>query len=171
MSEFSRFCLYPFLNKSFIHLVIESNEPLMDKYYSQGSKLTLTNSQNASDFDNVRVRKISTSKRLRVRIIHVSQTKGKNLLVVSPVCQQRKILLAKLCKCTKQLTSSPDSLGTNSLARGKLHVHVRKTSSFHLFLEFYQIKEFSTPPPSPPPCPLLFIGPYLLVICQLFGNS
>ena len=52
----------------------------------QGSKLTLANSQNASDFDNVRVRKISTSKRLRVRIIHVSQTKGKNLLVVSPVC-------------------------------------------------------------------------------------
>ena len=52
----------------------------------QGSKLTLANSQNASDFDNLRVRKISTSKRLRVRIIHVSQTKGNNLLVVSPVC-------------------------------------------------------------------------------------
>ena len=41
---------------------------------------------NASDFDNLRVRKISTSKRLRVRIIHVSQTKGKNLPVVSQVC-------------------------------------------------------------------------------------
>ena len=52
----------------------------------QGSKLTLANSQNVSDFDNLRVRKISTSKRLRVRIIHVSQTKGNNLLVVSPVC-------------------------------------------------------------------------------------
>ena len=52
----------------------------------QGSKLTLANSQNASDFDNLRVRKTSTSKRLRVGIIHVSQTKGKNLLVVSPVC-------------------------------------------------------------------------------------
>ena len=52
----------------------------------QGSKLTLANSQNASDFDNLRVRKISTSKRLRVRIIHVSQTKRNNLLVVSPVC-------------------------------------------------------------------------------------
>ena len=52
----------------------------------QGSKVTLANSQNASDFDNLRVRKISTSKRLRVRIIHVSQTKGNNLLVVSPVC-------------------------------------------------------------------------------------
>ena len=73
----------------------------------QGSKLTLANSQNASDFDNLRVRKISTSKRLRVRIIHVSQTKGNNLLVVSPVCQRRKILLAKLCKCTKKITSSP----------------------------------------------------------------
>ena len=52
----------------------------------QGSKLTLANSQNASDFDNLRVSKISTSKRLPVRIILVSQTKGKNLLVVSPVC-------------------------------------------------------------------------------------
>ena len=47
----------------------------------QGSKLTLANSQNASDFDNLRVSKISTSKRLPVRIILVSQTKGKNLLV------------------------------------------------------------------------------------------
>ena len=73
----------------------------------QGSKLTLANSQNASDFDNLRVRKISTSKRLRVRIIHVSQTKGNKLLVVSPVCQWKKILLAKLCKCTKKITSSP----------------------------------------------------------------
>ena len=74
----------------------------------QGSKLTLVNSQNASDFDNLRVRKISTSKRLRVRILHVSQTKGNNLLVVSPVCQWEKILLAKLCKCTKKITSSPE---------------------------------------------------------------
>ena len=56
------------------------------KLNKQGSKLTLANSQNASDFDNLRVRKISTSKRLRVRIIHVSQTKGNKLLVVSPVC-------------------------------------------------------------------------------------
>ena len=55
-------------------------------WLSQGSKLTLVNSQNASDFDNLRVRKISTSKRLRVRIIHVSQIKGNKLLVVSPVC-------------------------------------------------------------------------------------
>ena len=52
----------------------------------QGSKLTLANSQNASDFDNLRVKKMSTNKRLRGRIIHVSQTKGKNLLVVPPVC-------------------------------------------------------------------------------------
>ena len=52
----------------------------------QGLKLTLANSQNASDFDNLRVRKIFTCKRLRVRIIHVSQTKENNLLVVSPVC-------------------------------------------------------------------------------------
>ena len=52
----------------------------------QVSKLTLANSQNASDFDKMRVRKISTSKHLRVRIIHVSQTFGQNLLVASPVC-------------------------------------------------------------------------------------
>ena len=57
-----------------------------DCKYIQGSKLTPANSQNVSDFDNLRVRKISTSKRLRVRIIHVSQTKGNKLLVVSPVC-------------------------------------------------------------------------------------
>ena len=89
--------------------------------------ITLANSQNVSDFDNLRVRKISTSKRLRVRIIHVSQTKGNKLLVVSPVCQWKKILLAKLCKCTKKITSSPvlvpllielmDQLGSN---RGRL---------------------------------------------------
>ena len=41
---------------------------------NQGSKLTHTNSQNAKDFDNLRVTKISTNKRLRVRIIHLSQT-------------------------------------------------------------------------------------------------
>ena len=35
----------------------------------------LANWQIASDFDNLRVRKLFTSKRLRVRIIHVSQGK------------------------------------------------------------------------------------------------
>ena len=54
--------------------------------YTRAKKLTLANSQHAIDFDNLQVRKTSTSKRLRVGIIHVSQTKGKNLLVVSPVC-------------------------------------------------------------------------------------
>ena len=68
--------------------------------YQQGSKLTLANSQSASYFDNLRVRKTSTSKRLRVRIMQISQTFGKNLLVV-------KFLLAKLCKWIKKLTSSP----------------------------------------------------------------
>ena len=53
----------------------------VESVLAQGSKLMLANSQNASDFDNLRVRKTSTSKSLRVRIIHVSQTKGKNLLV------------------------------------------------------------------------------------------
>ena len=40
--------------------------------FKQGSKLTLANSQNAIDFDNLRVRKMSTRKSLRVRIIHLS---------------------------------------------------------------------------------------------------
>ena len=35
---------------------------------SKARKLALANSQNASDFDNLRMRKISTSKRLQVRI-------------------------------------------------------------------------------------------------------
>ena len=46
----------------------------------QGSKLTLANSQNASDFDKLRVRKIYTSKRLLVRIIHVCQTCSRLLM-------------------------------------------------------------------------------------------
>ena len=54
----------------------------------QGSKLTLADSQNASDFDELRVRKLSTSKRLRVRIIHVSQTFGENLLVEKNLTSQ-----------------------------------------------------------------------------------
>ena len=41
---------------------------------------------NVRDFDKLQIGKISTSKRLRVRIIHVSQAFGMNLLVVSPVC-------------------------------------------------------------------------------------
>ena len=51
-----------------------------------GLEINTPMSQNASDFDKPQVRKISTSKRFRVRIIHVSQTFEKNLLVVSPVC-------------------------------------------------------------------------------------
>ena len=45
--------------------------------FLQDSKLTLANSQSASDFDNVRLRKISTNKLLRVRIIHVCQDNDK----------------------------------------------------------------------------------------------
>ena len=37
-----------------------------------------TSSQNVRDFDNLQAKKMSTRKRLRVRIIHVSQTKGNN---------------------------------------------------------------------------------------------
>ena len=49
---------------------------------TRDSKLNLVNSQNASAFNNLRVRKISTCKRLQVRIIHVYQTLGKNVQVV-----------------------------------------------------------------------------------------
>ena len=55
-----------------------------------GLKLMLANSQYVSTFDNLRVRKISTSKHLQVR-------KKK----------KKKILVAKLCKWTKKLTSIP----------------------------------------------------------------
>ena len=51
----------------------------------QGSKLALANLQNASDFDNLRVRKIFTSNRLWVRIIYVSQTFGESCLNATPV--------------------------------------------------------------------------------------
>ena len=53
---------------------------------TQGSKLMPTNLQNISDFVNLQVRKISTTKRLQVKMFHFSQTKGENLLVVSPIC-------------------------------------------------------------------------------------
>ena len=73
----------------------------------QGLKLMLANSQIASDFDKLQVRKISTSKRFRVRIIHVSQTFSKNLLVSPTSLLVEKILLAQLHKWTEKLTSSP----------------------------------------------------------------
>ena len=50
------------------------------------------------------MRKISTCKRLRVRIIHVSQEFASGL---TSLLLEKKILLAKVCKCTKKLTSSP----------------------------------------------------------------
>ena len=56
------------------HPLRESPSTIPDRV--QGSKLTLANLQNASDFDNLRVTKISTSKRLPVGVIHVSQTFG-----------------------------------------------------------------------------------------------
>ena len=124
----------------------------------QGSKLTLANSQNASDFDNLRVRKISTSKRLRVRIIHVSQTKGNNLLVVSPVCQRKKILLAKLCKCTKKITSSPVVIS---------HVGQYKTSL--LLKQFGIIIRFWDLPTYPFPKPALTLTSHL-TLCWLRGG-
>ena len=71
-------------------------------YYSRkhGSKLTFANSQNASDFDWLRVWKISTSKRLQV---------WKHLERVCWWSHQlvEKILQAKLCKWAEKLTSFP----------------------------------------------------------------
>ena len=58
------------------HPLRESPSTIPDRV--QGSKLTLGNLQNAGDFDNLRVRKLCTSKRLRVGIIHVSQTFGES---------------------------------------------------------------------------------------------
>ena len=59
----------------------------------QDSKLTLANSQNASDFDKLRVRKIYTSKRLLVRIIHVSQTCSRLLVAVRATAKETKYLM------------------------------------------------------------------------------
>ena len=86
--------------------------PLLKNYISLRNVFPLPRarnqrSQNASDFDNLQVKEMSTSKHLRVRIIHVSKAKGKNLLVVSLVASG-KILPAKICKCTEKLTSSPN---------------------------------------------------------------
>ena len=70
-----------------------------------GSKLMLANSENATDFENLWVRKISTYKRLRVRVIHVSQQlfkKGKEFASDLTSLQEEKMFLAKLCKCRKK---------------------------------------------------------------------
>ena len=76
---------------------------------TQGSKLTQTCKMGVILISCERIRKISTSKHLPVRIIHVSQTFGKNF-VVSPVCLWKKSYWPKmkLCKWTEKLTSSPD---------------------------------------------------------------
>ena len=57
--------------------------------------------------DNLRVRKIASSKRLRVRIMQISQTFGKNLLVQSHQIASEKILTDK--------TLSPGTLSLNFL--------------------------------------------------------
>ena len=67
---------YKMAEQSFHSFHDEEIRELLTK--NQGSKLTHTNSQNANDFDNLRVTKISTNKRLRVRTIHVSQTFGES---------------------------------------------------------------------------------------------
>ena len=67
---------YKMTEQSFHSFHGEEIRELLTK--NQGSKLTRTNSQNANDFDNLRVTKISTNKRLRVRTTHVSQTFGES---------------------------------------------------------------------------------------------
>ena len=61
---------YKIAEQSFHSFHEDERRELLTK--NQGSKLTHTNSQNANDFDNLRVTKISTNKRLRV----VCQTFG-----------------------------------------------------------------------------------------------
>ena len=72
--------------------VDESERKRTDRAIEQGSKLKLANWQNASDFVNLRVRKISTSKRLLVRIIHVSQTCSREVVVVRTTTKETKHL-------------------------------------------------------------------------------
>ena len=72
----------------------------------QGSKLTLANSQNASDFDKLGVRKIFTSTRLRVDS-SMSPKHLKNFASGLTSLLVEKIFLDKLCKRTEKLTSSP----------------------------------------------------------------
>ena len=67
---------YKMAEQSFHSFHEEEIRELLTK--NQGSTLTHKKSQNANDFDNLRVTKISTNKRLRVRTIHVSQTFGES---------------------------------------------------------------------------------------------
>ena len=73
-----------------------------------GLNINTRKSQNVSDFDKLQVGKISTSKCLRVRIIHVSQTLFWKEFACDPTSLMvEKILPAKLCKWTEKLTWSP----------------------------------------------------------------
>ena len=67
---------YKMAEQSFHSFHEEEIRELLTK--NKGSKLTHKKSQNANDFDNLRVTKISTNKRLRVRTTHVSQTFGES---------------------------------------------------------------------------------------------
>ena len=63
--------LFSKLHDRLLPLTAGSNKLDLRTEGQHGSKLMVTNSQNASDSDKLRVRKISTSKQ-RVRIIHVA---------------------------------------------------------------------------------------------------
>lgn len=69
------------LHDRLLPLTADSNKLDLRTEGRHGSKLMVTNSQNASDSDKLRVRKISTCKHVQVRIIHGAWTFEKNLLV------------------------------------------------------------------------------------------
>ena len=94
---------------------------------NQGSKLTHTNSQNANDFDNLRVTKISTNKRLRVRIIHVSQTFGESRSNarrnVQTTCETNKTADGRWAeKSTFFVSHWPDALHRGSVPHMRIRV-------------------------------------------------
>ena len=87
----------------------------------------LTNSQNATNFDKLRVRKMYTGKLPGVRIINVSQTFASGLISLLV----EKILLVKLCMWNEKSISSPDRDFMKSRAKGKL------TNSNEPFSQWY----------------------------------
>ena len=80
--------------------LFKSEQEVLYGYLQQGSKLMLANSRNASDFDNLQVRKISISKQVGVRIIHSAKHWKESAISLTGLLEE-KILLAKLCKWTE----------------------------------------------------------------------
>ena len=106
------------------------------------------------------MRKISTSKHLQVRIMQISQTFGKNLYFASGLTSLlvEKILLAKLCKWIKKLTSSPEVINKqnqNMHAQPGGQAKVKSSSSDVRFCRFFK----------------LFVVNSCLVYCLLYSKS